>query len=190
MMKTKLSTVVLIVAVVASAWLLDGSWPAVAGDVERPWPAPDFTHESGRDWINSEPLKLADFHGKVLLVDFWTFGCWNCFRSFPWLKQLESRFESGDLGVLGVHSPEFEHEKDRDSIAAKVTQFGLSHPVMIDNDFSYWKAMKNRYWPTFYLIDKEGQVRASFIGEIRAGDANAQAVEEKIIELLNESVSS
>ena len=61
---------------------------------------------------------------------------------------------------------------------------------MIDNDFSYWKAMNNRYWPTFYLIDKAGQVRASFIGEIRAGDANAQAVEDKIIELMNESNAS
>ena len=152
--------------------------------------APEFTHSKTRDWINSEPLTLADLEGKVILVDFWSYGCWNCYRSFPWLKKLEARFEGDDLIVLGVHSPEFEHEKDRQNVSVKVKEFGLDHPVMIDNDFSYWKAMKNRYWPTFYLIDKAGQVRASYIGETHDGDSNARAIEQKIVQLLKETVSS
>ena len=189
-MKDKLSTFLVSLLVFLSIWIVTGSWWVAARDVEQPWAAPEFTHTSERDWINTQPLKLADLRGKVVLVDFWTFGCWNCYRSFPWLKQLEARFEEADFLVIGVHSPEFDHEKDRKKVSAKVTEFELSHPVMVDNDFSYWKAMNNRYWPTFYLIDKRGRVRASFIGETHTGDSNAQAIEGRIIELLKETAPS
>jgi len=171
-------------------WFAVGPWPASARDAEQPWPAPEFTHSGANDWINTGPLSLKDLQGRVVLVDFWSFGCWNCYRSFPWLNELEARHEAQDLAVISVHSPEFDHERDRKRVAQKVIEFGLEHPVMMDNDFSYWKAMGNRYWPTFYVIDKAGNVRASYIGETHSGDANARAIEEMISELLTESLSS
>lgn len=171
-------------------WLLTAAWTVSAADAEQYEPAPEFTHSGHRDWINTEPLTLAQLRGMVVLVDFWTFGCWNCYRSFPWLNELEARFEADEFIVVGVHSPEFEHEKSRERVSQKVMEFGLTHPVMIDNDFFYWKAMNNRYWPTFYLIDKKGRIRGSFIGETHAGDKNARAIEKKINQLLQEPVAS
>ncbi len=149
-------------------------------------PAPEFTHREAEDWINSPPLSLADLRGKVVLVDFWTFGCWNCYRSFPWLIEMEEHFSDRPFTVVGVHSPEFDHERDRDRVVEKVKEFKLPHPVMIDNDFSYWRMMGNRYWPTYYLIDKRGRVRAMFIGETHAGSERASAVQNAIETLLAE----
>jgi thiol-disulfide isomerase/thioredoxin len=184
----KLRILFALATVVAVALVVAGDpWTAGARDGERPWAAPELPHQNEQDWINSRPLKMADLQGRVVLVDFWTFGCWNCYRSFPWLKGLENRYGDRGLIVIGVHTPEFEHEKDRQRIAAKVREFGLEHPVMIDNDFSYWKAMSNRYWPTFYLIDKAGQVRAAYSGEMHSGDQPARALEAQIRQLLDES---
>lgn len=182
-----------LVSVLAAALLVSvfitTPWTAGARQVDAPWAAPEFTHADASDWINSIPLKLADLKGKVVLVDFWTYGCWNCYRSFPWLKGLEQRLAGDDFVVLGVHTPEFEHEKDRSQVVAKATEFGLRHPVMIDNDFSFWKAMNTRYWPTFYVIDKTGQVRAKYIGEVHDGDRTAQSIERQIGRLLVEQSS-
>ncbi|HEY7841116.1 MAG TPA: hypothetical protein VIC61_06070, partial [Gammaproteobacteria bacterium] len=81
----------------------------------------------------------------------------------------------------------FDHEKVRDNVAAKVGEFGIGHPVMLDNDFSYWRAMGNRYWPAFYLIDRRGDVRGVFVGETHAGDRQAEAIEAAIAALLAET---
>ena len=189
-MRSRASAVLFLLVVCATVLILAEPWSAAARDADPPWMAPEFTHSKAQDWINTKPLKLADLEGKVILVDFWSYGCWNCYRSFPWLKNLEARFKNDDLIVVGVHSPEFEHEKNRQQVSVKVKEFGLDHPVMIDNDFSYWKAMNNRYWPTFYLIDKAGQVRASYIGETHDGDNNAKAIEQKIVQLLKEALPS
>ena len=158
------------------------------GVAEKGVAAPEFTHSLDSEWINSGPLTLADLRGKVVLLDFWTFDCWNCYRSFPWLKALEARLSDRDFTVIGVHTPEFDHERIRANIEKKVEEFGLRHPVMIDNDFSYWRSMGNRYWPAFYLIDKRGAVRAVFVGETHEGDRQALKIENAILELLDESV--
>lgn len=160
--------------------------PASGGPLREPLMAPEFTHTATDEWINSEPLRLGDLRGKVVFVDFWTFDCWNCYRSFPWLKAMETRLEDEGLQVIGVHSPEFEREKVRENIVAKVKEFGLMHPVMIDTDFSYWKAMGNRYWPAYYVIDKRGDLRAVFAGETHEGDAQAQQIESFLRQLLAE----
>jgi thiol-disulfide isomerase/thioredoxin len=149
-------------------------------------PLPEFTHQAPADWLNSSPLTVASLRGKVLLIDFWTFECWNCYRSFPWLKELEAGLADEDFQVIGVHSPEFDRERDRDRVAAKVREFGLQHPVMIDNDFSYWNALDNRYWPAFYLVDRQGNIRYGFIGETHAGSRQAAAIEQRVRELLDE----
>lgn len=162
--------------------------PATARTFNAPVPAPDFTHKAPNDWLNSRPLTLSELRGKVVLLDFWTFDCWNCYRSFPWLNDLEKRLMPEGLQIIGVHTPEFEHEKVRKNIEAKIQEFKLHHPVMIDNDFSYWRAMDNRYWPAFYIIDKKGNVRATYVGETHKGDKRARAIEKTIKELLAEEV--
>lgn len=148
--------------------------------------APEFTHTSPESWINSKPLKMADLKGKVVLIDVWTYDCWNCYRSFPWLHELEAKFKDQDLVVIGVHSPEFAHEHNRNNVVAKTKEFKITHPVVMDNDFSYWKALQNRFWPTFYLIDKQGRIRGRFVGETHKGDSNAQGIESAVRHLLAE----
>ena len=147
---------------------------------------PEFTHTKASEWINSEPLSRADLKGQVVLIDVWTFACWNCYRSFPWLNELEKTFANQPFTIIGVHSPEFDYEKDRTNIEAKVEEFKLHHPVMIDNDFSYWKKLGNKYWPSFYLIDKTGKARGYWIGETHSGDKRAKAIEKAIRALLAE----
>ena len=98
-----------------------------------------------------------------------------------------ARKQDESLTVIGVHSPELDHEEDRNRVIAKVKEFKLPHPVMIDNDFSYWKALNNRYWPTYYLIDKQGRLRARFIGETHADSKRARKVEAAITQLLAEA---
>ncbi|NHQ86543.1 redoxin family protein [Iodobacter sp. HSC-16F04] len=147
---------------------------------------PEFTQRSPAAWINSPPLKAADFKGSVLLLDIWTFECWNCYRSFPWLNDLSARFAGKGLKVVGIHSPEFDRERAPAAVAAKAAEFGFKHPVMIDNDFAYWKALNNQYWPSFYLVDKRGVIRQRFVGETHQGDAQAQKIEAALNALLLE----
>ena len=148
-------------------------------------PVPEFTHHAASAWLNSKPLTVADLKGKVVLLDFWTYECWNCYRSFPWLTTLEQQFAGKPFEVIGIHSPEYEREKDPGRIAAKALEFELHHPIMIDNDHSYWQALDNQYWPAYYLIDGNGIVRAVFVGETHAGDARAQRVQAAIADLLD-----
>lgn len=147
---------------------------------------PEFTHRSADSWINSAPLSVRDLRGSVVLLDIWTFDCWNCYRSFPWLNEVARRYAAQGLQVIGVHTPEFRHEKKRANVVAKVAEFELDHPVMMDNDFSYWKALGNRYWPAFYLVDHQGSVRGVFVGETHSGDARAVEIEAAIEALLAE----
>lgn len=145
---------------------------------------PEFTHQQDSEWINSKPLSVNDLKGKVILIDVWTFDCWNCYRSFPWLVELEQKYQSQGLQVIGIHSPEFDHEKIRANIIAKAEQFKLHHPIMMDNDFSYWRALNNRYWPSYYLVDKSGQVVYSHVGETHQGDRKAIVLEKTLKNLL------
>lgn len=149
--------------------------------------APAFTHTSADDWINSAPLTLEDLRGQVVLLDVWTFDCWNCYHSIPWLKSVESKYQERGLRIIGVHTPELSQERVKANVVSKVAEFGIHHPVMLDNDFSYWKALGNQYWPAFYLVDKKGRIRNVFVGETHIDDRNARAVDSAIRELLAES---
>lgn len=149
-------------------------------------PLPEFTTSAPGQWFNSAPLRVQDLRGQVLLVDVWTYDCWNCYRSFPWLNALEAKLAGQPFRVIGVHSPEFEHEHDAGRVAAKIVQYGLHHPVMMDNDFAYWRALGNRYWPAFYLVDKRGLIRHLHVGETHSGDARAGLIEEQLRALLAE----
>ncbi|MCB1736677.1 MAG: redoxin domain-containing protein [Gammaproteobacteria bacterium] len=148
-------------------------------------PAPAFTGTE-TDWLNGGPLNWEQLRGKVVLLDVWTFECWNCYRSFPWLNDLAARYADEDFQVIGIHSPEFDREKDRDAVARKIDEFNLHHPVMMDNDFAYWKALDNRYWPAFYLIDKQGVIRYRHVGETHIDSRQANALETQLKQLLAE----
>ncbi|MGH8598593.1 MAG: redoxin family protein [Gammaproteobacteria bacterium] len=148
--------------------------------------APAFSETAPDRWLNGPPLNWDALRGRVVLVDFWTFDCWNCYNSFPWLTDLETRLKQQGLQVVGVHSPEFEREKVKASIVEKAKKFKLEHPIVIDNDMQTWRAFENRYWPAYYLVDRQGRVRSRFVGETHIGDHQAKAIEAVIKTLLAE----
>ncbi len=119
----------------------------------------------GGVWLNSEPLTLAQLRGKVVIIDFWTYSCINCQRTFPYLKNWYSKYKDKGLVIIGVHSPEFEFEKDEKNLTKAVSDFGLTYPIVQDNSFSTWRAYNNYYWPAKYFIDKDGFIRHSHFGE-------------------------
>ena len=125
--------------------------------------APDF--EGNASWINSEPLTIDDLRGKVVLVDFWTYTCVNCIRTLPYLTEWHAKYADKGLVIVGVHTPEFEFEKDRENVVAAMEKYGIEYPVAQDNDFATWRNYENNAWPAKYLTDINGEVRYSHIGE-------------------------
>ncbi len=138
--------------------------------------APELTKISG--YINSKPITLADIRGKVVLVDFWTYSCINCIRTIPYLNSWYEKYADDGLVIVGVHTPEFEFEKDYNNVKGAVERFGIKYPVAQDNEKQTWNAYENRYWPRKYLIDSEGYIRYDHIGE------GAYTETEKVIQSL------
>jgi cytochrome c biogenesis protein CcdA/thiol-disulfide isomerase/thioredoxin len=135
--------------------LIDGLW--------RPYPAPQI--DGITTWINSAPLKLNDLQGKVVLVDFWTYSCINCLRTLPYLKAWYNRYHDKGLVIIGVHTPEFDFEKDVGNVRAAVQRDDILYPVALDNQYDTWINFKNHYWPAHYLINKKGEVVYEHFGE-------------------------
>lgn len=117
------------------------------------------------DWINSEPQSFSGLRGKVALVEFWTFGCYNCRNVEPQVKQWYQEYSDRGLVVISIHSPEFAYEKDIDAVTRYVRDHGIRYAVAVDNDFVNWNRFGNRYWPAMYLVDKRGVVRYVRVGE-------------------------
>ena len=121
--------------------------------------------EGGRGWLNTDrPLTIAGLRGKVVLLDFWTYGCVNCMHVIPDLRALEEKY-SRQLVVIGVHSAKFENERDTENIRHIVLRYGLEHPVVNDADFRIWRAYTVRAWPTLVLIDADGYIVGHLEGE-------------------------
>ncbi|MQG72365.1 MAG: redoxin domain-containing protein, partial [SAR202 cluster bacterium] len=116
-------------------------------------------------WINGGPLTMEELRGQVVLIDFWTYTCINCIRTFPFLKQWNSRYSDDGLVIVGVHSPEFEFEKDYDNVVEATQNEAIAWTIAQDNDFVTWRGYNNRFWPAKYLIDKDGVVRYKHFGE-------------------------
>ena len=117
------------------------------------------------DWINSEPIKLTDLRGRVVLIEFWTFGCINCRNTLPFVKSWDDRYRAKGLTVIGVHSPEFDEERKVEHLRREVASLGIRYPVVTDNDYQTWKAYKVEAWPTVFLLDKQGRIRWMRVGE-------------------------
>ena len=140
-------------------------------------PLPNFG-KGGRlqgisDWINTEPLETSDLRGKVVLVDFWTYSCINCIRTFPYVQGWHEKYKDDGFILLGVHSPEFEFEKELANVQAAAEKHGLTYPIAIDNDHRTWNSFKNRFWPAHYLMDVDGNIRYVHFGEGKYAETDA-----------------
>ncbi len=132
-------------------------------DLAARGPAPEFRGIVG--WENSPPLTMAQLRGKVVLVDFWTYSCINCQRTFPFVRQWYEKYADAGLVIVGVHSPEFEFEKNREGIREAIRTYGIKWPVAVDSNMKTWDAYHNAYWPAGYLVDRSGQIRYVHFGE-------------------------
>lgn len=127
--------------------------------------APAAPEISSGVWINSEPLTLKSLQGRVVLIDFWTFACYNCRNTLPALKRWDAQYREQGLTIIGVHTPELDFERDLDKLRREVAGLGIKYPVVTDQDYSTWKAYRVEAWPTVFLLDKHGRVRWHHVGE-------------------------
>lgn len=126
-------------------------------------PAPEFSGIT--KWLNSDALSIKDLKGKVVLVDFWTYSCINCIRTMPYITKWYDTYKDAGLVVIGVHTPEFDFEKDAGNVQTAMKRYGINYPVALDNNYSTWNVYSNRYWPAKYLIDKNGDIVYTHFGE-------------------------
>ena len=152
------------------------------GVLSQKTPAPNRDFIGATRWLQSEPLTLDALKGKVVLVDFWTYTCINCIRTFPHLTGWYEKYKDDGLVIIGVHTPEFEFEKNQKNVLNALEEYGITYPVVQDNDYKIWNSYSNRYWPAHYLIDKDGNIRYTHFGE-----GEYEKTEKVIQELLRES---
>ncbi len=136
----------------------------------------------GGDWFNSKPLTIAGLRGKVVMIDFWTYTCINCIRTIPYLRSWHDKYAKDGLVIIGIHTPEFNFERDVTNVRKAINDLNVSWPVMQDNNYATWNAFNNHYWPRKFLIDKDGKVRYDHIGE-----GGYEETEEMIMKLLKET---
>lgn len=178
--------IIILIALIAGVVLLsadgDSSKKGILsqdGDYEV---IPYIDIENPAGYLNSEPFLLKDLVGeKVILVDFVTYSCINCQRTFPYLNDWYSKYKDNGLEIVGIHTPEFAFEKDPENVQKAMDGFGIEFPLVLDNDYSTWRAYKNKYWPRKYLIDINGNIVYDHIGE-----GKYEETEKKIQELLKE----
>ncbi|PIT92687.1 MAG: thiol-disulfide isomerase [Candidatus Harrisonbacteria bacterium CG10_big_fil_rev_8_21_14_0_10_42_17] len=143
-------------------------------------PAKEISSPDG--FINTDNITIEGLVGKkVVLVDFWTYSCINCQRTTPYLNAWYEKYADQGLEIIGIHTPEFEFEKDYNNVLAATKKFDIKYPVVLDNDYSTWTAYRNRYWPRKYLVDIDGFIVYDHIGE-----GGYEETEKKIQELLRE----
>ena len=99
------------------------------------------------------------------MIDFWTYGCYNCLNALPHVKALYAKYKDRGFVVIGVHTPEFAHEKILENVQRAVTRLGVQYPVSVDNDYRIWSAFNNQYWPAAYFVDRTGHIRYHHFGE-------------------------
>lgn len=156
------------------AMSLAGAATAFSGETARPaktptvvaavqGTAPEFVGLG--NWFNSTPLKLADLRGKVVLVDFWTYGCVNCVNTLPHVTALYEKYRDRGLVVVGIHTPEFPFERSASNVQTALKRHGITYPVAQDNDSKTWNAWRNRYWPAQYIVDQNGKIVFQHDGE-------------------------
>jgi thiol-disulfide isomerase/thioredoxin len=142
--------------------------------------APDFVGIS--NWFNSRPLHIADLRGKVVLVDFWTYGCVNCVNTLPRVTELYAKYRDRGLVVVGIHTPEFPFEHSASNVQTALKRHGITYPVGQDNESQTWNAYRNQYWPAQYIVDQNGKIVFQHDGE-----GQYEQIDRTIARLLNAS---
>lgn len=173
-----------------AAWVSTEATPIVANEKSVPSVASTAVAgnaselKSGK-WINSEPLTLAGLKGRVVYLEFWTFGCSNCINTLPTVKRFDATYREKGLTVIGIETPEFDYEKDFDGLKKAVQKRGIEYPVLTDNEWKNWEAYDVNAWPTIVIIDKFGKERYRHVGE------GAYAEQERVIkQLLDEEITN
>ena len=141
----------------------------------------------GKTWFNTvgdKPLTLAGRKGKVTIVHFWTFGCINCRNNLPIYNRWDEKYGKQGVEIIGVHTPELANERDPKNVAREVKKLNIEYPVLFDGDNRNWQNWEQKYWPTVYLLDKNGKVRYAWIGELNSGGQNGEAKMSNLIEQL------
>ncbi|MDQ0586122.1 thioredoxin family protein [Variovorax paradoxus] len=184
-MTTRSNVLVGVAAVAASVGILTAAARPSEGEIPSSVAqiAPEFQNID--HWFNSQPLKLQDLRGKVVLVDFWTYTCINCLNHLPYVKEWNEKYKDKGLVVVGVHTPEFAYEKSTKNVQDAINRLQIKHAVAQDNHYATWKAFNNQYWPAVYLIDKQGKIVYSHFGGGSYG-----TTEKKIQALLAENAPS
>ncbi len=134
------------------------------------------------NWFNSPPLNIADLRGKVVLVNFWTYGCSNCVNTLPHVTELYAKYRDRGLVVVGIHTPEFPFERSAANVQAALKRHGIVYPVAQDNDSRTWDAYHNQYWPSQYIVDQSGKIVFHHDGE-----GQYDQIDRTIAKLLNAS---
>jgi thiol-disulfide isomerase/thioredoxin len=143
--------------------------------------APIAPELSNGTWLNSDPLTLKSLRGRVVIVNFWTFGCYNCRNTLPSIRNWDARYRNKGLTIIGVHTPEFEREKNIDNLRREIAELGIRYPVVTDNDNAMWNAYKVQAWPTWFVIDRQGRLRWKHVGE-GAYDETEQVIKKLLAE--------
>ena len=133
-------------------------------------------------WINSSPKKISDYRGKVVLLEFWTYGCYNCRNTIPTINVWQKKYAGKEFVIVGVHTPEFDREKKLSNVRKEIEKLQIGYAVVTDNNYKTWKSYHQEYWPTIYLIDKKGIIR-----DINIGEGNYDKTEQLIKLLIAES---
>ena len=165
-------------AVAAPGFGSDASIPIQLAEARAA--APNFVGIS--KWFNSAPLSISDLRGKVVLVDFWTYGCYNCVNTLPYVTKLYETYKDKGLVVVGIHTPEFPFERSAGNVQAALKRHGITYPVAQDNDSASWNAWRNQYWPAQYIVDQRGNIVFS-----HAGEGQYEEIERTVRRLLNET---
>ena len=138
--------------------------------------------DGATDWLNSKPITREELRGKVVLVDFWTYTCINWLRTQPYVRAWAEKYKDKGLVVIGVHSPEFEFEKNIENVRRAARELNVDFPIAVDRDHAIWNAFNNRYWPALYFVDAQGRIRRHQFGE-----GNYESSERVIQRLLAEA---
>ena len=178
-------------ASVIATFLTSTALPCIGGEVTRDQTAP-FAVAAAQGtapnfagistWFNSAPLSMADLRGKVVLVDFWTYGCVNCVNTLPHVTELYAKYKDRGLVVVGVHTPEFPFERSASNVQAALKRHGITYPVAQDNEQQTWNAYRNQYWPAQYIVDQSGKIVFQHDGE-----GQYEQIDRTIARLLNAS---
>lgn len=172
----------MILRIALSLWIILGSALLASAQTQ----APELV---GKQWLNPDgkSLSLESLRGKVTVVHFWTFECINCRHNLPAYARLQKKFEKLGVQFIGIHTPELESERNPDNVAKAIKELGITFPVLIDAKMDNWNLWGVRYWPTVFVLDKQGRVRLRWEGELNWQGATGESQVANVIEALQKA---